>query len=147
VEKVFYYFRTPFLFQPLFIGKFSAFLYIMKPAWQLQGGLAQRLRGKLESGVIVALTVARSPQAHLDRGWTAYRAYLFSIIFISILLSKAFHIYVHLNSLTVLSLFAWGPTFFFLDILLILGARGLARSYEWRTLRDIAAVFTVLFRY
>lgn len=118
----------------------------MKPAWQLQGGLSQRLRGKLESAAIFAIKVARSPQAHLDRGWTASRAYLFSVIFISLLLSKAFHIYVHLNALTVLSLVAWGPTFFFLDILLILGARSLARSYEWRTTRDLAAVFTTLFR-
>ncbi|KAJ5493777.1 Alkaline phosphatase-like alpha/beta/alpha [Penicillium fimorum] len=117
----------------------------MKPAWQLQGGLGQRLRGKLESAAAVALTVARSPQAHLDRGWTACRAYFFSIIFISILFSKIFHIYVHLNSLTVLSLLAWGPTFFFLDIVLVLGARGVARSYEWRSFRDIAALCTVLF--
>lgn len=117
----------------------------MKPAWQLQGGLSQRLRGKLESAAIFAVKVARSPQAHLDRGWEASRAYFFSVIFISLLLSKAFHIYVHLDALTVLSLLAWGPTFFFLDILLILGARSLARSYEWRTTRDLAAVFITLF--
>jgi hypothetical protein len=34
-----------------------------------------------------------------------------------VVLSKAFHIYAHLNALTVLSLLAWGPTFFLLDIL------------------------------
>lgn len=126
---------------------FSLFsVHIMKPAWELQGGLSQRLRGKLESAAIIALEVARSPQAHLDRAWAGYRAYFFSIIFISLVLSKAFHIYAHLNALTVLSLLAWGPTFFLLDILLILGARSLARSYEWRTTRDIAAVFIALFR-
>ncbi|CAI7613677.1 unnamed protein product [Penicillium glandicola] len=117
----------------------------MKPAWDLQGDLPQRLRGKLGSAAIFALKVARSPQDHLDRGWEASRAYLFSVIFISLLLSKAFHIYVHLNVLTALSLLAWGPTFFFLDVLLILGARSLARSYEWRTTRDVAAIFTALF--
>ncbi|KGO72735.1 Alkaline phosphatase-like, alpha/beta/alpha [Penicillium italicum] len=117
----------------------------MKPAWELLGGLSQRLRGKLESAVIFAIKVARSPQAHLDHAWAASRAYFFSVIFISLLLSKAFHIYVHLKALTVLSLLAWGPTFFLLDILLILGARSLARSYQWRTTRDAAAVFITLF--
>lgn len=118
----------------------------MRPPWELKEGLSQRLRGKLESAAIVALEIARSPQDHLNRGWAASRAYFFSVIFISLVLSKAFHIYAHLNALSVLSLLAWGPTFFLLDILLILGARSLARSYEWRTTRDIAAVFTALFR-
>ncbi|KAI2733808.1 hypothetical protein CBS147332_823 [Penicillium roqueforti] len=117
----------------------------MRPPWELKEGLSQRLRGKLESAAIVALEIARSPQDHLNRGWAASRAYFFSVIFISLVLSKAFHIYAHLNALSVLSLLAWGPTFFLLDILLILGARSLARSYEWRTTRDIAAVFTALF--
>lgn len=117
----------------------------MKPAWELHGGLSHRLHGKLESAAIFAIKVARSPQAHLDHAWAASRAYFFSVIFISLLLSKAFHIYVHLKALTVLSLLAWGPTFFLLDILLILGARSLARSYQWRTTRDVAAVFITLF--
>jgi hypothetical protein len=116
----------------------------MKTSWS--GDLPQRLGGKLGDAAVFALKVAQSPQLYLDRGWTAYRAYLFSVIFISLLLSKAFHIFFHLNSLTIFSLLGWGPTFFFADVVLILLARCLARSYEWRTTRTVAAIATVLFR-
>lgn len=115
----------------------------MKSAWQ--GDLPQRLRGKLGDAVLFALTVARSPQLYIDHAWAKYRAYLFSVFFISLALSKVFHICAHLKSLSILSLFGWGPTFFFADIVLILLARSLARSYQWRITRDIAALAMVLF--
>ncbi|KAJ5793698.1 Alkaline phosphatase-like alpha/beta/alpha [Penicillium paradoxum] len=115
---------------------------MMKSSWQ--GDLPRRLWGKLGEAAIFALAFARSPQLYIDHGWTKYRAYLFSVIFISLGLSKVFHILVHLTSLTIPALFGWGPTFFFADIILILLARSLARSYRWRTTRDIAAVTMVL---
>lgn len=87
-----------------------------------------------------------SPQSYIDRGWAASRKFLFSVIFVSLVLSKIFHICVHLRSLTASSLLAWGSTFFLVDILLILIARGLTRLFEWRTCRDVAALLTVLFR-
>ncbi|KAJ5576896.1 hypothetical protein N7535_003822 [Penicillium sp. DV-2018c] len=106
----------------------------------LSGGLPQRLG----DAAVFVLKVARSPQLYIDSGWTACRAYLFSVIFISLLLSKAFHIFFHLESLTLFSLLGWGPTFFFTDLVLILLARCLARSYEWRATRTVAAIATVL---
>jgi hypothetical protein len=109
------------------------------------GGVPHRLRGQLREALLFALTVARSPQHYLDLGWAASRKYFFSVILISLVLSKFFHIFIHLKSLTLSSLL-WGPTFFLVDILLILVACGLTRSFEWRTTRDVAAVVTVLFR-
>lgn len=109
------------------------------------GGIPHRLRGHLHDALDFALTVARSPQYYIDQGWALSRKYFFSVIFISLILSKCFHIFVHLKSLTLPSLL-WGPTFFLVDILLILVACGLTQSFEWRTTRDIAALVTVVFR-
>ncbi|KAJ5633284.1 Alkaline phosphatase-likealpha/beta/alpha [Penicillium lividum] len=105
----------------------------------------QKLPNRLQVWAIFALTVARSPQVYLDRAWGASRKYFFSVIFISLLLSKCFHIYVNPRSVGILSLFLWGPTFFVVDILLILIACRLARSFELRIFRDLAALVVVLF--
>lgn len=102
----------------------------------------QGLREKFRPSVLFTI----SPQPYVDRGWAASRKFLFSVIFVSLVLSKIFHICAHLKSLTLPSLLAWGPTFFLVDILLILIARGLTRAFEWRTCRDVAAVVTVLLR-
>ena len=87
-----------------------------------------------------------SLQSYIDRFWAASRKCLFSIIFVSLVLSKIFHLCTYLGSLTGPSL-VWVPTFFLVDILLILIARGLTRWFEWRACRDVAAAVTVLFRY
>lgn len=111
------------------------------------GDISQRIQGHLWTVAVMAFTVARSPQLYLDWAWDASRKYLFSVIFVSLVVSKCFHIFVHLNSLGVLSLLLWGPTFFLVDIVLILVACRLARSFTSRIARDIAAVVTLLFRY
>lgn len=106
----------------------------MKPFSRLSGSFSH------------AVNVTKSAQPYIDRTWEASRRCFFSLIFLSLVLSKLFHIGAHLKSLTLPSLLAWGPTFFLVDVLLILIARGLTRSFEWRTCRDGAALATVLFR-
>ncbi|KAJ5640104.1 Alkaline phosphatase-like alpha/beta/alpha [Penicillium longicatenatum] len=104
-----------------------------------------RLPKRLQVWAFFALTVAKSPQLYVDRAWGASRKYFFSVIFISLLLSKCFHIYVNPRSVGVLPLLFWGPTFFVVDILLMLVACRLARSFESRICRDLAALIVVLF--
>jgi hypothetical protein len=118
----------------------------MKYSSNLPGCLSQKLRGQLERSALFALNTARSAQLYLEQGWAASRTYLFSINFISLMLSKSFHLCVHLPSLSVPSLLPWGPTFFLADILLVILACCLTRSFEWRVCRNVAAVVTVLFR-
>ena len=101
---------------------------IMKSSLHSPGDLS--LRGQLEDSALFALKVARSPQLYLD----ASRTYFFSITFISLILSKSFHLCVHLTSLAVPSLLPWGPTFFLVDILLI------PVSYTHLTLPTICSV-------
>jgi Gpi18-like mannosyltransferase len=108
--------------------------------------LFNRLPKRLQVWAFFALTVAKSPQLYVDRVWGASRKYFFSVIFISLLLSKCFHIYVNPRTVGVLPLLFWGPTFFVVDILLILVACRLARSFESRICRDLAALIVVLFR-
>ncbi|KGO39282.1 Alkaline phosphatase-like, alpha/beta/alpha [Penicillium expansum] len=111
----------------------------MKSPLHHQGDLS--LRRQLEDSALFAVKVARSPQLYLD----ASRTYFFSITFISLILSKCFHLCVHLTSLAVPSLLPWGPTFFLVDILLILVACYLARPFESRIGQNVAAVVTLLF--
>ncbi|KAJ5405001.1 hypothetical protein N7465_006285 [Penicillium sp. CMV-2018d] len=111
----------------------------MKSSLHSPGDLS--LRGQLEDSALFALKVARSPQLYLD----ASRTYFFSITFISLILSKSFHLCVHLTSLAVPSLLPWGPTFFLVDILLILVACYLTRSFESRIAQNVTAVVTLLF--
>lgn len=82
----------------------------------------------------------------MDRGWEASRRYFFSVIFIAIIVSKCFHILVHLKSLTVLSFLFWGLSFFLVDFVLILVACALARSFRYPLWRYLAAFATVLWR-
>lgn len=105
-----------------------------------------RLPKRLQVWAFFALTVAKSPQLYLDRAWRASRKYFFSVIFISLLLSKCFHLYANPRTVGVFSLLFWGPTFFVVDILLILVACRLARSFESRICRNLAALVVVLFR-
>lgn len=90
--------------------------------------------------------VARNPRPYLDSGWETARRFLFSVTFVSLVLSKCFHIGVHLHTLPVSPLVVWAPTFFLVDCLLILISRGLACWFEWRTCRYVAAVSSVLLR-
>ncbi|KAJ5813034.1 Alkaline phosphatase-like alpha/beta/alpha [Penicillium robsamsonii] len=101
-------------------------------------------RRRLEDSALFVLNVARTPQLYLDLYLDRVRTYFFSVIFISLILSKCFHISVHLTALEVPSLFPWGPTFFLVDILLILVACCLTRSFESRILRNVAAVVALL---
>ncbi|KAJ5091918.1 hypothetical protein NUU61_006788 [Penicillium alfredii] len=107
--------------------------------------LSQSLLGWAEEAAISIVMVVRSPQQSLDSAWAVSRKYFFSVIFISLLVSKFFHVCVQLTSMTAPSFLPWGPTFFLVDIVLILVACGLARWFEWRIIRDIAAVVTVAF--
>lgn len=100
------------------------------------------LRRQLEDSALFALQVVRSPQLYLD----ASRIYFFSTTFIALILSKCFHLCVHLTSLAVPSLLPWGPTFFLVDIVLILVACYLARSFESRIGQNVAGVVSLLFR-
>lgn len=109
-------------------------------------GVFYRLPKRLQVWAFFALTVAKSPQLYVDRAWGASRKYFFSVIFISLLLSKCFHIFVNPRTVGVFSLVFWGPTFFVVDILLILVACRLARSFESRICRDLAALIVILFR-
>ncbi|KAJ5931026.1 Alkaline phosphatase-like alpha/beta/alpha [Penicillium verhagenii] len=117
----------------------------MNSAVNWAGDVFHKLPKRLQVWAIFAFTVAKSPQLYLDRAWGASRKYFFSLIFISLLLAKCFHIYVNPRSVGLLSLLFWGPTFFLVDILIILVACRLARSFESRICRDLAALVVVLF--
>lgn len=105
------------------------------------GALSERLRAL----ALFALTVARSPQPYIDSAWAASHVYFFSVIFISLLASKCFHIFVHLKSLSFASFVAWSPTFFLPELIFILLAWALARPFEWRIPRNIAAFIMTAF--
>ncbi|KAJ5337882.1 Alkaline phosphatase-like alpha/beta/alpha [Penicillium brevicompactum] len=109
-----------------------------------RGSLSQRLGEQARDTALYALDVAQDPQLYLDRGWEASRRYFFSVIFIAIVLSKCFHILVHLKSLTVVSFLVWGLTFFLVDFLLILIACALARSFRYPLWRYLAAFSTAI---
>lgn len=111
-----------------------------------RGSLSQRLGEQARDTALYALDVAQDPQLYLDRGWEASRRYFFSVIFIAIILSKCFHILVHLKSLTVVSFLVWGLTFFLVDFLLILIACALARSFRYPLWRYLAAFSTAIWR-
>ncbi|EKV15862.1 hypothetical protein PDIP_38450 [Penicillium digitatum Pd1] len=111
----------------------------MKSSMHRPGDLS--LRRQLEDSALFALQVVRSPQLYLD----ASRIYFFSTTFIALILSKCFHLCVHLTSLAVPSLLPWGPTFFLVDIVLILVACYLARSFESRIGQNVAGVVSLLF--
>lgn len=108
---------------------------------------SQLLGEKLRDLILFALHVAQDPRLHLDRAWEASRKYLFSVICIAIVFSKSFHIAVHIKSLTIVSFFLWGPTFFLVDFLLILVACVQARSFSSPLWRSITAVTTGLWRW
>jgi hypothetical protein len=108
--------------------------------------LSQRLGEKVRDVALYALDVAQDPQLHLDRGWQASRKYFFSVIFIAIALSKCFHIAVHIKSLSLFAFLIWGPTFFLVDVLLILLARGLTRSWKFPLWRYLAVFASALWR-
>lgn len=110
------------------------------------GGISQWLRIRVYASLSFALAVAQSPQKYIDQSWPASRAYLFSVTFIAVLLSKCFHLLVHVDALTSFSFCVWGPSFFLVDALVILVACGLIREYRSSAGVDIAAALTVLFR-
>lgn len=105
-----------------------------------------RITGLVLDCLAQAITVVRNPQPYLDRGWETSRRFFFSVTFISLVLSKCFHIGVHLHTLPVSPLVVWAPTFFLVDFLLIVIARGLSCWFEWRACRYVAVVMTVLLR-
>lgn len=85
-----------------------------------------------------------SCQALWERtGWDSTRRYLFSVIFISVVVSKILHIYTHTYYLTLNRFLVWGSTFFLQDVVFLLIARALARSFQRSALRIMAGVAIV----
>lgn len=97
----------------------------------------------LRSKVLPVLT---APHVYFDYAWDGARKYIFSIVFIALVLSKVLHIYSHAYFLTLHSFLVWVSTFFVQEAALILVSRFLTRSFEWRTFRFLAALIMVPFR-
>ena len=100
------------------------------------GKLSEILRGSAS----IALSSAKSPQATFDRCWDASRRYVFSVVFLALVLAKCFHIWVCMYSVPALSLILWSPTYFWVDALLILGACFLTQWYQGRIFRVLTAL-------
>ncbi|KAJ5591627.1 Alkaline phosphatase-like alpha/beta/alpha [Penicillium hispanicum] len=109
------------------------------------GGISQWFLNRFYASLSFALAVAQSPQAYIDHAWPASRAYFFSVTFIAILLSKFFHLLVHIDGLTIFSICVWGTSFFLVDALLILVVCGLNREFQSPAGVNIAAALTVVF--
>lgn len=141
-----------FLYRSLFSPQLRAVtltiptLPASQPTMKFPSRISARISDFLLDRLAEVVKVGRNPHPYIDGGWEASRRFLFSVIFISLLLSKCFHMGVHLHTLTVSPLSVWAPTFFLVDCLLILVGRGLACWFERRPLRYAAAVSTVLLR-
>ncbi|PKY09432.1 alkaline phosphatase-like protein [Aspergillus campestris IBT 28561] len=83
----------------------------------------------------------KAPHLYFDSGWEASRQFLFSLIFISLALSKVLHVYALSYYLDFHKFLAYGPTFFLPEFALILFSRGLTAKFSWRTIRIVAALF------
>ncbi|KAJ5279851.1 hypothetical protein N7478_005223 [Penicillium angulare] len=117
----------------------------MKSPWKPSEGTSKRIQAYFWAVVLFGLKVAKSPQLYADRAWEASRRYFFSVTFISLVLSKCFRLALHHKSLGIVSLVLWGPTFFLVDIVVILVACLFTRWFKSWILRDIAALVTVSF--
>lgn len=105
--------------------------------------LRDKIPGPLLALAEIVFVILKFFYLYLERTWAS--SYLFSVIFISLILSKCFHIYAHFSSLPFLTLLFWGATFFLTEVLLILVACFLTRFFESRIARGAAALATTAF--
>ncbi|KAJ5248809.1 hypothetical protein N7468_000260 [Penicillium chermesinum] len=89
------------------------------------------------------VTIAKFLHICLLRAWAS--AYIFAVIFISLIISKCFRIFAYWESLSLWGLLFWGSTFFLAEFLFIVVACFLTRSFESRVWQNVAAVVTALF--
>ena len=85
------------------------------------------------------------PFLNPDYSWDLTRRFFFSVIFLSLVVSKVLHIYTHAYYVTLNSLLTWGSTCFLRDLPFLLIARALTKSFQWRSSRAAAALVALSF--
>ena len=85
------------------------------------------------------------PFLNPDYSWDLTRRFIFSVIFLSLVVSKVLHIYTHAYYVTLNSLLTWGSTCFLRDLPFLLIARALTKSFQWRSSRAAAALVALSF--
>lgn len=130
-----------------FFGRVSSlffFFHAMKsPRSWLEGRIPAQLMTLLEELAGVAVAIAKFAHLCVERAWAS--SLFFSVIFISLIVSKCFHILAYIDSMPFFSLLVWGSTFFIVDFLFIVVACLLSRSFGTRIARNVAAVVTGAF--
>ncbi|KAJ5676155.1 hypothetical protein N7462_009052 [Penicillium macrosclerotiorum] len=76
--------------------------------------------------------VHHSPGRTLNAFWDFSRCYFYVLAFWSLVCSKVLHLYAHLHSLPTPKFFAWGLTFFFQDVVVLLFLRNFAHKSHTR---------------
>ncbi|CAI7658212.1 unnamed protein product [Penicillium manginii] len=85
---------------------------------------------------------ARGLQASFT--WELSRKFWYSFLFVSIFFAKLLHIWAHIDSIPVGTLFLWGSTFFVQDIIFLFLAHLLSRSYQHKWIRIGAATTMIV---
>ena len=88
-----------------------------------------------------------SPTETLDFFWGFSRRFFFTLTFFSLFTAKILHLYAHLNSIPRAKFVAWGITFFFQDVIILLFFRIFVQRLPWRPVAMAAALIVIPFRY
>lgn len=93
--------------------------------------------------------VYQSPGPTLKAFWDFSRCYFYALAFWSLFSAKFLHLYAHLHSLPASKLFAWGITFYFQDVVILLLLRVFVQKSHTRSRCRVAldVLVVVPFRY
>jgi hypothetical protein len=93
--------------------------------------------------------VYQSPGRTLEAFWDFSRCYFYALAFWSLFCAKVLHLYAHLHSLPASKLFAWGVTFYFQDVVILLLLRVFVQKSHSRSRCRVAldVLVVVPFRY
>lgn len=86
-----------------------------------------------------------TPGRTLDIFWELARCYFYALAFWSLFTAKVLHLYAHVYSLPVGEFLAWGITFFFQDVVILLLLRVVAQRSRTRLLAALGAFVLVPF--
>lgn len=106
---------------------------------------------KLSNGFDLAAQLlaifTRYAARHFDTFQVLSRRYCFSLISVALFCAKLVHLYSHRHSLLPTKFVAWGTTFFFQDVFVILLARGLTQDFRWKWAQTLTTMLAIGIRY
>ena len=84
---------------------------------------------------------------HYDTFQVISRRYCFALIAVALFCAKLVHLFSHRHSLLPAKFVAWGLTFFFQDVIIILLARGLTRNFRQKWAQILTTILAIGIRY